>query len=179
MTTKLTKEERAERRAQEQAAEHAKLEADLQKTIELVTAMFWNLECGENLSREQVAAARHDHVLGCLWWRVWDYAEYMSRTHRLRRSLCGDKISLYIEYESKRAHEDCEAWMKGDKDRKWYSHEVRAIAVQGHPKARAMRQRHAKMMAQLQELARSTPASEVGELKADASTTRNAVRARS
>jgi hypothetical protein len=82
MTTKLTKEQRAAKRAQEQAKRHAKLEAELQQTIDLVTAMFWNLECGENLSNEQVAACRHDRVLGVLWWRIWDYAEYRSRAHR-------------------------------------------------------------------------------------------------
>jgi hypothetical protein len=139
----MSKEERAARRAAEAAEQHAKLEAQLQATIDLVTAMFWNLECGENLTNEQVAACRYDNVLGVLWYRVWDYAEYQSRTHRLNRIAHDDGTSLYLQYESRRCSEDCAAMFTDHKPTVYFSDQVRAIALEGHPKARAMRRRHA------------------------------------
>lgn len=140
-----TKEERAAKRAQEFTEDRAKLEAQLQQTIDLVTAMFWEMECGENLSNEQVAAAWDDRVLGVLWWRIWDYAEFRSRSGHIRRIAYDDETSLFLEYARKRSSADVEAW-KCDhtKPIDTFSSEVRRKAVKGHPKARAMRRRYTR-----------------------------------
>ncbi len=160
----------AQKRAAGEAERRAKLEAQLQATIDLVTAMFWNLECGQNLSNEQIAACRHDHVLGVLWYRIWDYAEYMSRRHRLGRIARDDDTSLYLEYEHRRSHEDCAAMFTDHKPTVYFSDEVRALALKLHPKAQAMRRRYAA-----QNPAPRAPLSDAaGERLADLSVARTA-----
>lgn len=143
----LTKEQRAARRAQAHGEERARLEAKLQKTIDLVTAMFWNQESGYCLSLEQVAACRHDDVLGSLWHRIWDFAEYRSRSTKLWRVGRSDDVSLYIEYEMQQCSADLRRLTTGCIPEVWFSDEVRAKALKGHPKAQALRKRFAKKQA--------------------------------
>lgn len=130
-----------EDRAAKQAAQLAKLEAELQKTIDLVTAMFWEIESGENLTPEQVAACYHDRVLGILWCRVWDYAIYRGQRGRVRRVAHDDAISLYLDYASNQCDADVAALLQGRAPAVWFSEKVRAKALEGHPRTRAYRRR--------------------------------------
>ncbi len=139
----LSKEERAARRAQEHNEDRAKLEAQLQETIDLVTAMFWNLESGECLTNEQIAACRYDRILGCLCCRMWDYAVYCNQRGRVNRIAHDDAVSVYLDYESKQLHVEVEAWRCGEVGDITHSQKLRAVALQGHPRARTMRRRYA------------------------------------
>lgn len=71
--------------------------ADLDALLALVTAMYETLARGDALSPEQVIACYHDHILGTLWYRIWDYTEYVSRTKRLHRVAHDDRISVALE----------------------------------------------------------------------------------
>ena len=66
-------------RACAEAKRAAEIQAELERTIELVTALFWQLKSGEAFTGEQVAAAYNDDVLGTLWYRAWDYAAHCSK----------------------------------------------------------------------------------------------------
>lgn len=103
---KLTKEERAAKRAQEFAEDRAKLEAQLQQTIELVTAMFWELECGEALSDEQVAAAWDDRVLG--FGGDMHFAEWRALAALGRTDIVDRLLTLFRQYATAQGGTDCE-----------------------------------------------------------------------
>jgi hypothetical protein len=104
---------RAQKRAAAKAERQAKAEAELQQTLDLVTAMFWRLERGDVLSDAQIAACKHDNVLGVLWWRVWDYAAYSSRTHRLNRIAHDDRTSVYLDQFFAQFSAEVQAWRDG------------------------------------------------------------------
>lgn len=53
----------------------------LEATIALVTAMYEEIESGNNLTDAQIAAAFHDQVLGTLYCRFIDYATYCAKQH--------------------------------------------------------------------------------------------------
>lgn len=87
MTTKQTwRQSVAERESKE-----------LADAIELVTAMHASLARGENLTNAQIAAAFHDSVIGVLYYRFLDYAEYRSRTYRLHRVAFDDSCSIALD----------------------------------------------------------------------------------
>jgi len=104
---------RQQKNAARKAARRAKAEAELQETLDLVTAMFWNIENGGCLTDAQIAACYHDHVLGCFWWRVWDYAAYSSRAHRLNEIAFDNHTSVYLEMHFKRFSAEVNAWRAG------------------------------------------------------------------
>lgn len=108
--TTTTVETPAQRRARQQAERRAKAEVELQETLDLVTAMFWNLERGGCLTDAQIAACYHDHVLGCLWYRVWDYAVYCNQRGRINRIAQDDETSIFIIEHQARCSREVNAW---------------------------------------------------------------------
>lgn len=132
------------RTAQRQALfleRHTEAEAQLQYTLELVTAMFWNLEAGDSLTDEQVAAARHDRVLGILWCRIWDYAEYCSRRRRIHRIAHDDETSEFVAQDVRRCSAELDAFLRGERPASVWHDELKAAGLKLTPRARAYRRR--------------------------------------
>ena len=119
------------------------LQAELQATIDLVTAMFWDLQA-DNLTHEQIAAARHDRVLGVLWARIWDYAAYHVAHGNLIRSIArDDEASAYLLQYWQRFSAEVNAGRQGRPGPLApMVEEVREKAIKGTPRARAMRRKY-------------------------------------
>lgn len=84
-------------RACAEAKRAAELQAELENTIELVTALFWQLKSGEVFTGEQVAAAYNDDVLGTLWYRAWDYAAHCSERGAIFPAAMNNTISRFMD----------------------------------------------------------------------------------
>lgn len=97
------------RRIRRLGPDHAR---DLERTIALVTAMARNLDSGDTLTVEQVAACFHDRTLGILWARIWDYAEYVSRSQRLRHIAFTDECSIGVAQHLAQFNHEVDLWLR-------------------------------------------------------------------
>jgi hypothetical protein len=86
----------------------------LERGLALYRAMWEELASGNNLTDAQIAAAYHDPVLGVLWARIWDYAEYRSRTHQIRRIAHDDTRSVAIEEHQRRFVAEGDGFFRGE-----------------------------------------------------------------
>ena len=130
--------------AQQHQTDYAsKLQAELQATLDLVTAMFWELQA-DNLTLEQIAAASHDRVLGVLWARIWDYAAFHVAHGNLIRSIArDDEVSAYLLQHWQRFSAEVNAGRQGlPGPLAPMVEEVRQKALKGTPRARAMRRKY-------------------------------------
>lgn len=120
-------------RACAEAKQAAELQAELDCTIELVTALFWQLKSGEVFTSEQVAAAYNDDVLGTLWYRAWDYAVQCSQQGSIFPVARNDTTSRFMSAYLAQA---------GNRDSASVFRAIRMKALEENPVVRATRRKY-------------------------------------
>jgi hypothetical protein len=120
-------------RACAEAKQAAELQAELDRTIELVTALFWQLKSGEVFTGEQVAAAYNDDVLGTLWYRAWDHAAHCSKRGAILPAARNDTTSRFMSaYLAQAGNRDSASVFKA----------IRMKALEESPVVRATRRKY-------------------------------------